>query len=164
MFNRSQKLKHSALSLSTAAAVAAFSFALVACGDSGPSDAELNEAKQAGAAHAREQIRIKQIQHELRALRHGGGSGSAAPATTAGSGSSSSTAGASTCGGELSTNSVTTCPFAENVKATYFEEIGSGSGTVYVYSPVTGKSYTMYCTAGSPHECTGGNDAAVFFP
>jgi hypothetical protein len=131
-----------------------------ACGASGASQEELSEAKQAGAAHAREQDRIKQIQHELRALRHGEGGGSAHSSEGAGS----SSGGSSSCGGDLSVNSVTTCPFAENVQSAYYDEVGSGSGAVYAYSPSTGQGYSMYCTAGTPHECTGGNDAAVYFP
>lgn len=30
--------------------------------------------------------------------------------------------------------------------------------------PARNRYYTMYCTAGTPHECTGGNHAAVYFP
>jgi hypothetical protein len=29
---------------------------------------------------------------------------------------------------------------------------------------VTNRSYNMYCTGTSPHVCTGGNNAAVYFP
>jgi hypothetical protein len=50
------------------------------------------------------------------------------------------------------------------VEADYYNEIGSGSGSVYSYSPTTGQYYTMYCSAGAPHVCTGGNDASVYFP
>jgi hypothetical protein len=163
LFNKSVR-KATGLGLCCVATAAILSLSLTACGDSGPSQEELNQAKRAGAAHAREQTRIKQIQHELQALRHGNGGGSPPPASTGGSGSSSGSGGSSTCGGELSVNSVTTCPFAENVQSAYYEEVGSGSGTVYAYSPVTERDYAMYCTPGSPHECTGGNDAAVYFP
>lgn len=135
---------------------------LAACGDSGASQEELNQAKRAGAAHAREQGRIKQIQHEIRKLRHGQDGAPVPPPS--GSSSSYSSGGNSSCGGELSVGPNTTCPFAENVEAAYFAEIGSGSGTVIAYSPVTEKTYSMYCTAGTPHVCTGGNDASVYFP
>jgi hypothetical protein len=136
---------------------------LVACGDSGASQEELSQAKRAGAAHAREQARIKQIQREIRKLRHGGGESTTA-GVPSGSSSGSTSGGSSSCGGELSVGANTTCPFAENVEASYFNEIGSGSGTVIAYSPVTGKTYSMYCTAGTPHVCTGGDDASVYFP
>jgi hypothetical protein len=67
----------------------------------------------------------------------------------------------SDCGGGLSVGPNTSCPFAENVHAEYDR---SGPGWINVYSPVTGRTYSMYCTGGSPHVCTGGNDAAVYFP
>jgi hypothetical protein len=162
--NQHARVVRIGLSLCCAVAATALAIGLAACGDSGSSQEEIDQAKQAGAAHAREQIRIKQIQHELRALRHGNGGRPPTPVPGSGSASSAGSGGASTCGGELSVNSVTTCPFAENVESAYFAEIGSGSGTVYVYSPVTNQTYAMYCTAGSPHECTGGHDAAVYFP
>ena len=68
--------------------------------------------------------------------------------------------GASNCGGGLTAGARTSCPFAENVRAA-FE--ASGSGVLDVYSPTTGKTYRMYCTSGSPHVCTGGNGASVYF-
>jgi glucodextranase-like protein len=67
----------------------------------------------------------------------------------------------SDCGGGLTVGPNTSCPFAENVQAKYYR---SGPGWIDVYSPVTGRTYRMYCTSGSPHVCTGGNDAAVYFP
>jgi hypothetical protein len=69
-------------------------------------------------------------------------------------------AGTSNCGGSLTAGAHTSCPFAENVRAA-FE--ASGSGILDVYSPTTGKTYRMYCTSGSPHVCTGGNGASVYF-
>jgi hypothetical protein len=69
-------------------------------------------------------------------------------------------AGATNCGAGLSAGARTSCPFAENVR-TAFE--ASGSGVLDVYSPTTRQTYRMYCTAGSPHVCTGGNGASVFF-
>lgn len=143
-------------------------FSLTACGGSGASQDELNEARQQGVAKARQQAKIAAIQKELKSLRRGGGDSdishvepapeSNPPPPSEGSGSSGN------CGGGLSANQYTTCGFAENVEDDYYAEIGSGSGSVYSYSPTTGHSYTMYCTAGSPHECTGGNDAGVYFP
>ncbi len=69
-------------------------------------------------------------------------------------------ASATNCGNGLTAGARTSCPFAENVR-TSFE--ASGSGVLDVYSPVTGQTYRMYCTAGSPHVCTGGNGASVYF-
>jgi len=76
----------------------------------------------------------------------------------------------SNCGGDaasggISVNSVTSCPFAENVESAWNSSGDSGSGTVAVYSPVTDQTYTMYCTPSdtSYEVCTGGNDAYVEF-
>lgn len=142
-------------------------FVLTGCGDSGASSEEIEAARKEGAVKAHQAERIREIQKELKALRKNGGSGKAAAAASTGSPApegGSSTSGSGNCGGSLSANSVTTCGFAENVEDAYYAEIGSGSGTVYAYSPTTGQSYSMYCSAGSPHTCTGGNDAAVYFP
>jgi Glucodextranase, domain B len=68
--------------------------------------------------------------------------------------------GATNCGGGLTAGARTSCPFAENVRAS-FESLGSG--VLNVYSPTTGQTYRMYCTSGSPHVCTGGNGASVYF-
>jgi hypothetical protein len=68
--------------------------------------------------------------------------------------------GARDCGGGLTAGARTSCPFADNVRATYEQ---SGSGVLDVYSPTTGQTYRMYCTSSSPHVCTGGNGASVYF-
>jgi hypothetical protein len=76
----------------------------------------------------------------------------------------------SNCGGDaasggISVNSVTSCPFAENVESAWDSSGDSGSGTVAAYSPVTGQTYTMYCTPSDTgyEVCTGGNNAYVEF-
>jgi hypothetical protein len=153
----------SRIAVLAALALAILGFALAGCGDSGASSDELEAARKEGAVKAHQAERIREIQKELKALRKNGGSGKAAAGAPAPEGSPGSS-GSGNCGGSLSANSVTTCGFAENVEDAYYAEIGSGSGTVYAYSPTTGQGYSMYCTAGSPHECTGGNDAAVYFP
>lgn len=163
----SLKRPSSRLPLALAAvALTILGLALAGCGDSGADNEELEAARKEGAVKAHQAERIREIQKELKALRRNGGSAKAAagaagaPAPEGGSGSS----GSGNCGGSLSANSVTTCGFAENVEDAYYAEIGSGSGTVIAYSPTTNRTYSMFCTAGSPHECTGGNDAAVYFP
>jgi hypothetical protein len=67
---------------------------------------------------------------------------------------------ATNCSGGLTAGARTSCAFAENVRATYAQ---SGSGVLEVYSPTTGRTYRMYCTSSSPHVCTGGNGASVYF-
>ena len=76
----------------------------------------------------------------------------------------------SNCGGDaasggISLNSVTSCPFAENVESAWNSSGASGSGTVTAYSPVTEQTYTMYCTPSDTgyEVCTGGNNAYVEF-
>jgi hypothetical protein len=70
--------------------------------------------------------------------------------------------GRTSCGDELSVGPDTSCPFAENVRATY-ERVGGG--TVEVFSPVTHKTYYMSCSdTGAEVTCTGANNASVYFP
>jgi hypothetical protein len=75
----------------------------------------------------------------------------------------SSSSERSSCGGELEVGPDTTCGFAENVRAEYEYELGSGSGEVTAYSEANNQYYSMYCTA-APHECTGAISARVYFP
>jgi len=66
--------------------------------------------------------------------------------------------------GGISVNSVTSCPFAENVESAW--ESSGDASSVTAFSPATGLTYTMSCTAsGTGYEvCTGGNGAYVEFP
>jgi hypothetical protein len=62
----------------------------------------------------------------------------------------------------------TSCAFALSVEEEYHATgtamPTSGSRSVNVYSPVTGKFYTMECAdSGSQVTCRGGNDASVRF-
>lgn len=136
---------------------------LTACGDSGASQEELDRARKEGVAKARQQAKIDDIEKQLKSLKRNGSSSQGSPPPP-GASSTTSSSGSTSCGGSLSVGPNTTCGFATNVEADYYSEIGSGSGTVYSYSPTTGQYYTMYCTAGAPHVCTGGNDASVYFP
>lgn len=136
---------------------------LAACGgDSGASQEELDRARKEGVAKARQQGKIEDIEKQLKSLKKNGNSSQGSPPPSESSSTASS--GSASCGGSLSVGPNTTCGFATNVESDYFSEIGSGSGSVYSYSPTTGRYYTMYCTAGAPHICTGGNDASVYFP
>jgi hypothetical protein len=65
------------------------------------------------------------------------------------------------CGNQLTVGADTTCSFAENVRQKYDQE---GPGTYEIYSPVTEKTYSMTCNSSTPVVCTGGNNAAVYFP
>lgn len=68
--------------------------------------------------------------------------------------------GSNNCGNGLTAGANTSCPFAENVRSEYNR---SGAGVLEVFSPTTGQTYRVYCTATSPHVCTGGNNASVYF-
>ena len=135
-------------------------------GGSGPNKEELKEAEHSGAERAQQHSKIHQIERELAELRHGKKPGGAdeKPAPESTSAPAPEGNGSGNCGGGLSANQYTTCGFAENVEQAYYSEVGSGSGTVEAWSPTTEQTYSMYCSSGAPHECTGGNNAAVFFP
>lgn len=145
--------------------LSACAVSLAACGGgSGPSQEEIQHFKKQGAEHVHKEERLRKLEKELKHIKHKSGEGGSAPPRT--ESTSAPPAPAPTresCGGELEVNSYTTCPFAEDVEEAYFAEVGSGSGSVEAYSPVTHQTYVMYCT-GSPHECSGGNNAAVYFP
>lgn len=150
--------------LAVIAAFAVLASTFAACGgDSGASQEEIEQAREEGIAKARRQEQIKDIEKQLKSLKKNGSSGQATPPTSAPSAAATS-GGTTSCGGTLSVGPSTTCGFAANVQSDYYNEIGSGSGSVYSYSPATGQYYTMSCSAGSPHVCTGGNNASVYFP
>lgn len=102
--------------------------------------------------------KLRDLERELRRLKRSNKRDeprAAAPASPGGGSGSSGSA----CGGGVSVNSVTTCPFAANVAAAFYD---SGPGTVYATSPVTGQTYAMSCSVSVPTVCTGGNGAAVY--
>lgn len=69
--------------------------------------------------------------------------------------------GSTSCEGGVSVGPNTTCAFASNVQSAFQS---NGPGNITVYSPVTGQTYSMNCSAGSPHVCTGANNATVYLP
>ncbi|MDW5594027.1 hypothetical protein VSS74_06760 [Conexibacter stalactiti] len=105
--------------------------------------------------------KLRELERQVRELRKKSKPGkkrevgSAAPAPPGSPGGNSGSA----CGGGISVNSVTSCSFAANVAAAFYD---SGAGTVYATSPVTGQTYAMSCRSGVPTVCTGGNGAAVY--
>jgi hypothetical protein len=143
------------------------SFGLVACGDSGASKEEIAQAEKHGRHYRMEQERKRRIEAELKELRKQQKripkstvpNPPPTPVEPAPAPESSHTS----CGGSLSVGPDTTCAFAENVRAEYESEYGSGSGTVYAYSPANNEFYEMFCTA-APHECSGAINATVYFP
>jgi RNA polymerase subunit RPABC4/transcription elongation factor Spt4 len=95
-------------------------------------------------------------------------SSSSSSSSTSTSSTSASTAvvpgGTTSCGGDLFVGPNTSCPFARNVEAAYARS-GGGNTPVTAYSPVTGLTYTIDCTGGAPHVCTGGttHNASIYF-
>jgi hypothetical protein len=67
------------------------------------------------------------------------------------------------CGSTVFVGPDTSCPFAENVGKSYSESVGSGNAIVRAVSPVTGQTYSMRCTGGSPHVCRDRTNALVIF-
>lgn len=128
-------------------------FATIGCGEDSPSQAELREARLQGAQAAR----LRELERKLREQERRQNGGGVAPPS---SGAPPQTGGRSSCGGDLTVGPNTSCPFAQSVRSKY-----PGSDAPFeVYSSVTRQTYTMRCTTGSPHVCTGGNNASVYFP
>jgi len=67
------------------------------------------------------------------------------------------------CGGPVFVGPHTSCPFAQAVKKAYMSHGPYGNATVTASSPVTGQTYVMQCTVGSPDVCKGGTNALVEF-
>lgn len=138
-------------------------------GDDGASQAEIERERGDAAQQARQEERIKQLEREQRNLKKekaksgGGGGGSSGANSGRGSGPTPSAgSGRTQCGGGLSVGANTSCPFAQAVRDAY--NASGQSSNFTAYSTVTGKDYAMSCSSGSPHVCTGGNNASVYFP
>jgi hypothetical protein len=136
---------------------------------------ELARARAEGAHQARIEARsnqaartAKELRRELNRLKKRPARTTTSPAPTSSgpapsSGAAPPAASAGTsCGAGVIVNSVTSCPFGVNTRDTYYAN--RQPAVVEVYSTVTDKTYTMSCTSGSPHVCTGGNNARVTFP
>jgi hypothetical protein len=151
--------------------VAVAAFAGCGSGDD-PSADQLAQARREGAAAERErqatkaqrqkqaqlEARIKRLEQQLaRAQKALEKKAPATSSTTRSSGSASRTS----CGANLSVGRNTTCAFARNVYSAWYSA-GGGTVAVDVFSPVTRRYYTMYCTAGLPTVCRGGNEAVVY--
>ena len=141
---------------------------LTACGHSGASQGEIAAAEKHGREVKAEKEKERKLEKAIRELkeeraqerrRPPAGAPAPAPAPAPESPGPSGT----DCGGELTAGPETTCAFAENVRAEYEYEIGSGSGEVTAYSQANNEYYSMYCTA-APHECSGAISATVYFP
>ncbi|WP_138998929.1 serine/threonine protein kinase [Rhodococcus zopfii] len=71
--------------------------------------------------------------------------------------------GSSSFGTSAVGSTVTSCEFAEEVRAAYLRQgVRNGTVSIDAYSPVTGRTYTMTCSGSAVVTCTGGNDAVVY--
>lgn len=90
----------------------------------------------------------------------GGGMSGGTSGGTSGGASGGTTSGSADCGGGVSVNANTSCPFGLNVADAY--RASGGETVIEVFSPVTDRTYTMTCTGSSPVVCRGGNNAVVY--
>lgn len=111
-------------------------------------------ARQQTRKQAREQKRLRRELNRLKRERKSSSSNRGESRATR--------VGSRSCGGSLSVGPNTSCGFAANVRDAYYSS--GGDSVVDAYSPATGRTYTMQCSGGSPHVCTGGNNASVYFP
>jgi serine/threonine-protein kinase len=59
--------------------------------------------------------------------------------------------------------SLTSCPFALNVRDAYVRSRANGAAvSISVFSPVARKGYAMRCSGEQPVTCSGGNNAVVY--
>ncbi len=146
------------------------------CGGSdGTSARDQAEAIREARADARREARAeakaekaaddaKALQKEVDALKKGtkttAGSSSSGGGSSSGGAAAPASSGTTSCGGGLSVNSVTTCPFAENVRGEYGSN--PGASEISAFSPATGKLITMRCSSGVTTICRGGNNAIVY--
>ena len=128
---------------------------------------EIEAARKQGAAKAQQQANIRQIQKELKDLKKGTSPQGAAAAAAAGTSPRPGGLNQQQLGqlrrvrlGQLSHDLWLRRQRPAGLPRRNRRRHGA---KVYAYSPTTGQTYSMYCTAGSPHECAGSNEA-VYFP
>ena len=162
--------------------VLAIGVSLLLSGCSKTTQADLDKAKAAGASEEAAKLKQKTLEDEqarlaaeikrLQAEAVKSASAAASAKATAtqtvqggtvqgGTGQQGTVTRGTSCGGNLSVGANTTCAFAANVRSEFYSA-GGGNVSVEVYSPVTDKYYTMYCVAGVPSVCRGGNNAVVY--
>lgn len=84
---------------------------------------------------------------------------------TPGGGTPNPGGGLSYCDQNIQVNSVTSCPFAQNVFVAYGAIANQGNATVTAYSPATGNTYEIDCsTDGVTVDCSGGTTNGAFIP
>lgn len=139
---------------------------LAGCGDKEFTQADVDRARREGAASERQKVNEKEterLRKQLEDIRTGKKSGSSKTKTVTVEKSATPQAtpapSSGDCGSGLSVNGVTSCAFAREVRNAY-----TGTGSYDIFSPTTGKTYTVSCSGTNPTTCTGGNNARVSFP
>jgi hypothetical protein len=155
--------------------ILAIGAALLLSGCGGTSQSDLDKAKAAGASEeaakqkqksledeqARISAELKKLQQESAQAKSQAATPGATVAPQATPAPQAQAPATTSCGDNVSVSSNTSCAFAANVKAAFFDA-GGGTNTVDVYSPTTGRYYSMRCVAGVPTVCRGGNNAVVY--
>ncbi len=153
---------------SVLAALAMALFAVGCFGGDSNSQEELDRARQEGVQQAKQKAEVEQLQNKVKQLSKQSRQNQNNSTTQSGTGGSAggtttqSTGGTRSCADGVSAGPNTSCEFAFNVFNEYNRS--GGSSTISVYSPVTGRTYTMYCSGSGPTICAGGNNASVYFP
>ena len=159
------------------------SAALLLTGCIGASQEDLDRAREAGASEAASKAaelqRTQELEDEVERLKQESQQNEAearraerrairaerrAANNQDSGGNTGTTTSATACGDGIYAGANTSCAFAMNVVGEYGSN--PGASTINAYSPVTGQFYTMSCgtAANGGHVCTGGNNAAVYFP
>lgn len=153
--------------------VLAIGACLLLSGCSRTSQSELEKAKAAGASEQAAKQKQASVDADIQKLKEDLARAKAQAATPSAAATSpgqapvapvaprAQTAQGASCGGNISVAANTSCAFAFNVASELYDA-GGGSRTLSVYSPTTGKYYTMTCVAGVPTVCRGGNNATVY--
>jgi Flp pilus assembly protein TadG len=152
--------------------VLAIGACLLLSGCSRTSQSELEKAKAAGASEQAAKQKQASVEADIQKLKEDLAKAKAQAATPSAAATSAGqtqapvvpraqTAQGASCGGNISVGPNTSCAFAFNVASELYDA-GGGSRTLSVYSPTTGRYYTMTCVAGVPTVCRGGNNAIVY--
>jgi outer membrane murein-binding lipoprotein Lpp len=149
--------------------VLAIGASLLLSGCSRTSQSDIDKAKAAGASEEAARQKQASVEADIQKLKKDLAEAKSQAATPSSAATSAAqtpvpraqAAQGASCGGNLSVGANTSCSFAFNVAAA-LSDAGGGSRTLSVYSPVTGRYYTMTCVAGIPTVCRGGNNAVVY--
>lgn len=122
---------------------------------------QLRQARSDAARAQRQDDRIKQLEQQTRSNK--GQSGQApAPSGRPSTSTGSSSVNFSSCDANIAAAGGASCAFAENTFYEYFVQGGASSMTVY--SPTTGRTYSVSCGPnGANIVCTNGQGAATRF-